>query len=303
MTTHPPALVELVTRTLDEVALASVEGAAPIAAIREASLELLDRLVADVVATEAGPAWIRFRAATTPSRTSRATSAASAPSGHCSVTVRAGADFTPAPEGTEPSPAQVWAQLLQMDPDERIRRLDGLLTSAARGHACWLASHDEQIENLRSTIHVTRAELAEARARGGHLLAVTEPVGVVTVPAGTTDEQLAGVRAVVPADVAVDREPLCGECSATHTTAEHIRANLAPLTSASTVEELDREIAWIDKTIEAPGSEAYAETGRHLAAQLREQRDKLAAAERPAPWPDPEVAVDLIDHTDEPVQP
>ena len=192
MTTPTDPRIDLVARTLDEVALASIEGAVPMATIREAAAELVEKLDAHR---------------------------------------DAGADFTPAPEDVEPSPGQVWAQLLQMDPDERIRRLDGLLTSANRGHACWLASHTEQIENLRSTVHVTRAELADVRARTytDHVLVVSDPDGVLTVPAGTTDDVLDQVRAVVPDGVDVQR----------------------------------------------------------------------AAPQ----WPAPDIAVDLIDHTDEPVQP
>lgn len=328
MTTPTDPRIDLVARTLDEVALASIEGAVPMATIREAAAELVEKLdahprietdedavrvvdaVLDQCLVEYGDAH-RALVDETATRIVDAllgkpigTETEDLSTGVRTVTLqwpsddvraalvsrevleamvdeanelRAGADFRSVPDGVELTPAQAYGYLLTATPERRHELLADLLHQRSRGVRCWLHGHDEQIDNLRRDLDAARTQLAECHAE---------------------------VRAALPPELVAHATAVCGECRGGHTTAEHIRANLAPLTSARTVEDIDRELVWIDKTILMTDSPEIAENGRRLAEQLRAERDKLAAAEhierRPV-WPNPEVAVDLIDHTDEPV--
>lgn len=341
--THHPALVVLVAEALDEVALAAVEsGPPPASTLREAAIELLDKLDGRRFVIDADRARI-------------AAIIRGAFHGDADLVHfwHAAADTLVAVYGARPEEARppvvetdrdavriveaVVADCIAGDvqnsaittiAEEVVRALLGVPTLHRRPDGTLVADWHDTPERTPRAALVARPLLddivgAQSREGGDLHVARTAIDVLLDVTAGvrealadpvlgkrhasrlfdSADRILDTLRAIHPYEPPAPVEvPVCGECQGGHTTAEHIRANLAPLTSARTVEDIDRELAWIDTVIEATGSEALAANGRALAEQLRAHRDKLAAAEhderRPV-WPDPEVAVDLIDHTDE----
>lgn len=75
--------------------------------------------------------------------------------------VAAGADFTSPEDGTELTPAQALAFLLDADPPTRLTQLAGLLDSARSGATCRLMDHQGRIGQLQEEL--ATIPLAERR--------------------------------------------------------------------------------------------------------------------------------------------
>ena len=63
----------------------------------------------------------------------------------------------------------------------------------------------EELVDAANTGYAVRRGLPDALTAAMHTLQHTPPTGILTLPADTTDEQLAQVRDRVPADIAVER--------------------------------------------------------------------------------------------------
>lgn len=68
------------------------------------------------------------------------------------VEVSAGADFTPPEQGTEHTPAQALAYLLDADQHTRLAQLAGLLRTAGHGADCLMFDHAGQIQQLQEEL-------------------------------------------------------------------------------------------------------------------------------------------------------
>lgn len=84
--------------------------------------------------------------------------------------VRAGADDTPAPEGTVPTPGQLLAKVLDSSVDERLRFAQWALDAGERSSNCFLMDHEGAVEyqtemrQLSSRLGLSEASIRMAAA-------------------------------------------------------------------------------------------------------------------------------------------
>lgn len=233
MTEHPADTVRAVVDVLADEVSTSPHDLARIAG------EVLDAIVEDPVATRHADGTVTLQWPTT--------------AGHAALVsrdllellvvdanrVRAGSEPYPA-EPVELTAGQWWGMLLDLDPEFRRKALDDVRDAAIAGGACWMLRHDERIATdaarlaqlepevatMRRTLEALRGPLAPlvdrtpTEDRAEHLRDAVRavevrptPTGVLTVPAGTTDEDLDRIRATQPPTVEVRRPYVVDDCT------------------------------------------------------------------------------------------